>query len=44
MDSLDGDRIIEEGEKSLECLLCKIKQLEYDPQRDMLKHFDRLHD
>lgn len=44
MDNLDGDKIIEEAEKSLERLSRKIEQLEYDPKRDVLKHFDRLHD
>ena len=44
MDNFDGDKIIEEAEKSLERLSHKIEQLEYDFQRDVLKHFDRLHD
>ena len=44
MDNLDGDKIIEEAEKSLERLSRKIEQLEYDSKRDVLKHFDRLHD
>lgn len=42
MDNLDGDKIIEEAEKSLERLSRKIEQLEYDSKRDVLKHFDRL--
>lgn len=44
MDNLDGDKIIKEAEKSLERLSRKIEQLEYDSKRDVLKHFDRLHD
>lgn len=40
MDNLDGDKIIEEAEKSLERLSRKIEQLEYDSKRDVLKHFD----
>lgn len=44
MDNLDGDKIIEEAEKSLERLSRKIEQLEYDSKRYVLKYFDRLHD
>ena len=44
MDNLDGDKIIEEAEKSLERLSRKIEQLEYDSKRDVLKQFDRFHD
>ena len=42
MDNLDGDKIIEEAEKSLERLSRKIEQLEYDSKRYVLKYFDRL--
>lgn len=41
---LGGDDIFEEVERSLERLSRKIEQLEYDSKRDVLKHFDRLHD
>ena len=44
MENLDGEKIIEEAEKSLERLSRKIEQIEYDSKRDVLKHFDRLHD
>ena len=38
MDNLDGDKIIEEAEKSLERLSRKIEQLEYDSKRYVLKY------
>ena len=40
MDNLDGDKIIEEAEKSLERLSRKIEQLEYDSKRYVLKYFE----